>query len=488
MNKEPEPIGVEGIDAKFHPEMVELLGENLIRSVADAFNDPLNDELQAVVFGSELSHEEQIIYLESSPDLHGLRLRLLSLENDIAKVLLPEFDKKLGATVASVGNGDQVDSFKQLALLFDFVNSFRQFLVPGTNMKNMRVMELVSGLIQRMFFESTSYFVKEQCDMKKVNQIRAFFIGLLDFLSEQNGCNYSQLNLQSAVNSTRYAVDNNFQEFLAFIKSLPDVDEEVMLEDIVAVDDLISTRRQSFTAPVKIGKFVFVPPVSEAPLDMAFTIVSGAIMIDESQTYMPPIRTSGYSVEQQYTPGAIELYVDRSLHELCLPLTHFPLQMFFETYPLTRRKRMKVYSKLKSAFYHNLVEYLRGLPEDPKLALQADVTVETIDGVHKDIVVVSGLELEPILEEASVVVKKPRKFTRGECTGFKSGEVQAILMRILGEPVRVNGSHYFFKGENGLNPPISLHCGSVPVDPGALFSNICVWGIVDEWRKETGRG
>lgn len=63
--------------------------------------------------------------------------------------LLPKLDKKLKRLIAHTNDPDPRPYLRDFSMLFDYPVSLRQFVVPGMHVRNMRVMELLTGVIQR---------------------------------------------------------------------------------------------------------------------------------------------------------------------------------------------------------------------------------------------------------------------------------------------------------------------------------------------------
>ena len=185
--------------------------------------------------------------------------------------------------------------------------------------------------------------------------------------------------------------------------------------------------------------------------------------------------------------GAMQFTVDRSLHELCIPLTHFSAQVLFQNDPTTVAKAPQLYKKMKGLFYTQFRDFLKQLPEDPRpeqvrkvpIHIQEDVKEEV-----REVVKETPVEEAPV-QEATPQPKPIKRLSAAECRGFRGDEVLPVMKRLLGEPVRVSGSHYLFKSANGITLPIAIH-GSGSVDPHSLRSNIEEWGITEAWRREMG--
>jgi len=65
--------------------------------------------------------------------------------------------------------------------------------------------------------------------------------------------------------------------------------------------------------------------------------------------------------------------------------------------------------------------------------------------------------------------------------GNLSGEfVKRTLIHLLGDPVRITGSHHVFEGKNGVKYPIPIHQGKT-VGKGMMLKCLKTWGILKEF-------
>lgn len=144
---------------------------------------------------------------------------------------------------------------------------------------------------------------------------------------------------------------------------------------------------------------------------------------------------------------------------------------------------------MKTLVYTGVRDYLRGLPEDPRpeptvlpVQVQSDVKEEVTEVYQY--VPCSREEPESVEPSPEVVDKpQPERLRFDECTGFRGTEVLRALTQLLGDPVRVTGSHHIFRGPSGMKLPLAIH-GAANVDPRALRDNIEAWGITEAWRSQ----
>lgn len=66
--------------------------------------------------------------------------------------------------------------------------------------------------------------------------------------------------------------------------------------------------------------------------------------------------------------------------------------------------------------------------------------------------------------------------------GLSGSDVHRILVQILGEPIRIRGSHHIFKGANGKTLPIPIHSGKT-VSPAILVRALREWDMVEEFYE-----
>lgn len=62
-------------------------------------------------------------------------------------------------------------------------------------------------------------------------------------------------------------------------------------------------------------------------------------------------------------------------------------------------------------------------------------------------------------------------------------DVYAVLIALLGQPVRVRGSHYIFQDESGLAQPIPIHFGE-SVNRTILLKALRNWGLIEEFYEK----
>lgn len=72
---------------------------------------------------------------------------------------------------------------------------------------------------------------------------------------------------------------------------------------------------------------------------------------------------------------------------------------------------------------------------------------------------------------------------RRKLRGLARGEVMRILNRILGNPIRITGSHYIYEGPTGTRLPIPLGSGG-DVNRHILLKNLFGWGIYERFLSE----
>lgn len=487
----PDFEPVEGATGKFPPGLIQTWGKESVAEAVRLIEDPFHDEMYDVLFNSGLTEEEQTIYLESSPDLHLIRAKLLRLEDQVTTHLLPQLEKCLRRVTSNWGTPAQQQSLRDLVLLFDYPNSLRQFLVKGTNVRNMRVMELMTGIMMRMLFQINVRIVDWQIPREVASGLSDHFKGLFEHLSRVNGINYAQSNLVTFANKNRRALrgteskaPGNFERIL---NQAPELTPDELDETILEVDELISSRRKAFDGPAKWGPFVFNPVPPQKPIQRTLGVVEAALVLDGSKPFENPVWRAEGGMNFAKNEGAMEFTVDRSLHELCIPLTHFSAQVLFENDPTTVKKAPELYRKLKALFYTQFRDFLKQLPEDPRLEQVRKVPVHIQEEVKEEVkeVVKESPAEEVSVQEVVPELEQPKRLSARECRGFRGNEVLSAMKRLLGDPVRVSGSHYLFRSANGITLPIAIH-GSGSVDPNSLRSNIEAWGITEAWRREMG--
>lgn len=476
----------------FAPDVIQLWGEDNLKEIMTLVQDPLHDEITEVLFSAGLSPEEQMSYLEASPDVIKIRSRLLEIEDELVKKLLPSLEKSLKKLVKAFQTGaDPRPAMKDYVHHFDYPNPFVAFCKRGTHFRNMRILEFVGGVMNRLIFETTMKLKDWNISGRALTEIDKLLNGLFALLTKANGVNYLEKSLTRFSFKNYSALDKNPAVLEETLLNEPEyTDEEIDLMAMEA-DELLSRRKKSFTQPVRHGKFIFTPNPADDTMEQVFDTCKAALLLDEKQTYAAPKHRGKGVVEYQQNAGALEFTAEKLKGDLLVPLTHHSLELMFEKYPKYKDKSKNLYAKLRAFFYKSLIEFLNTLPEDP-LPIKVEPAREIQNEVHQAVEEVQQ-EVEE-LEAVEIPVESPKEIPEEavaekegrisfrECAGFKSGLVKQVLSNILGEPIRVVGSHHIFKGPNGKTFPIPFH-GQQNVSPKILRNGIEMWGITSEWRK-----
>lgn len=118
-------------------------------------------------------------------------------------------------------------------------------------------------------------------------------------------------------------------------------------------------------------------------------------------------------------------------------------------------------------------------PEEIVVIVQGEVG-EVINEVAQSIV-----EMASQKERMEGRMNLQRLYPNIDFTRFKNlagKEVLSILIRILGPPRRVAGSHHIFKSQAGVSLPVPVH-GNNPISAPLLVNNLRKWGILEEFYE-----
>ena len=204
-------------------------------------------------------------------------------------------------------------------------------------------------------------------------------------------------------------------------------------------------------------------------------------------------------------PGVIQFVLNRASGELCY-ISH-------QTKPISNIMSEKLYLALKAMVYNFLLGYLKTKEPDiddlfKKSTATTTLREKTGVSIKKALAdteipgqasgnysaipwtyqpwLPAGKELVPNLEseEEKQTHERNTAYVK-RFKGIKGSKVLAVITRLLGEPVRISGSHHIFiSPRNGIKYPIPIHEADEVKFP-VLLASLKKWGVtLEEFNNE----
>lgn len=437
---------------KARPKLRKFFGDELLNQLEELAKGSIVEEIDAMIHDGDISRELASEYGMHLPEYHQLRRDVRYLSDEFAKHMgkkLPRYFERIFNEDGSINPKAFDKHFVGLRrLLIDLMDAYStKDKVTGWNG---RMLEFWSFLDQslalfladfarRHFKDSrarihASWQVRDVC--KRTPHI---------FTGEAGEKSPHHLAVSGLDTMTHLSQFHPWEEAERGLREYPlDYDVEDLFSE---AEDLTQFRKLNSVA-LNVGQYKFIVGTQYHDRPGVRSQYMATVLIQD--------RSDQSTV--------LQLSVCRSTGDLFVPTTNVCLGSFMN---------VESYQSLRIYLFDLICKELRGKPED----IESNVPVVTreIEEIHEEI-----RETLPEEEQPKVISFPKEKsrptFNLSRLRNLSSSKVHRALTRLLGPPVRIRGSHHFFRTRNGDAHPISLHRGRT-VKTGLLRACIHEMGL-----------
>ncbi len=488
-----------------------LFGAANVAALSEALTDPDLQTIDTLVMSGQLTDEEAEEYQFLLPELHAVRREMYALADAFAVALQPKLPYYFDQTFT---RHDEVNRNGGLARLigstFDLATALARLEVHSE--RNAMVYDFLTrlqGNIMHSFFRHMGRVGTEKTIIEMSEYLRANFD-----VNAQNGNAYYPPYLSWSCFATHeHFWTKHRAELASFFRHPADTTtrasadpsrNDALFAEVSALSYLRgieTTQRQFGSVTIRIVGEALAQHHSRRGADVCFiSLACNAPGVQPKTTPLDlPTKDGGVFQHEEFVDGSEMLTLDRSTGQLHAFGSGLPLDALCDGFPAAAET-------LRGLVLSILLDDLQGRPDDlvppskyPRPAPSISIADEA--AVLEDAQAVAAETREeltfawtPYVAPPTRSADAPRTSTAIEHPRFQmsllrnrsADEVFRALVRLLGKPTGIEGSHHLFRGRDGRRYPIPFHKGD-SVGIGILKKCLQWYGIdPDEFYDALG--
>lgn len=462
------------------PQYVEkLFGEKNIQSFFEVIKTPGILEIDILLLTGELTQDEFIHYAISLPNFNETRILFYVLLNEFMQEIEGKIPFYVGKSLESDGS---VKSYKRgildLIISIDRLNSILR-IEDCPTFCAARIHELTVNLTQRLVHGILTFIERAYKGRSKA-QARESLCDILRVLESVSGSDggFSQANaakiaLHAYLNFYLLNGSEDYQKFLSEVSRIKAADPNSFPLKLKEVLNL-SRFRKVMPFIRNIGKYQIEFSGDE---DKEFAKTRALF------TCKVNIKMNDNNIPSKFTNEFGGVIADiENVNNVALLLDAATGELHYRNSAICASEYIgeEAYAKLKTKVYEWLLEYLRNKEED--IEYEEIAYLETAGMFHSSKETITSLQngthesVTEVLKDEPEDKKIEKKNRIRAFASLSGNEVKQALTKLLGEPLRIRGSHHIFRGREGNTCPIALR-GTDIVGIGMLLKSLKIYKI-----------
>ncbi|MFT7184001.1 MAG: putative RNA binding protein YcfA (HicA-like mRNA interferase family) [Oceanicoccus sp.] len=413
-----------------------FFGEQRLEKLSLLLSQSILPEIDALVYEEEIAFEEAAEYAMHLTEYHELRTELRLLADEFACAMRGKLPRYFSRIFSSNGTLDVKKYNKHFnglrLLLFELLQAYStREKITGWNGRILEFFEFLDqSLILHLRDFTSSHFSDPASRIQALYGVQNIASNTPHPFTQETGEKSPYFLVVNGVSIMEHFAESSAWQGLEeeLVHEIPAEELHELLEE---AEDLTQFREMPVRS-LLIGNY-------EIAIKSQYSDRIGV----RSQ-YLASVVIADRATRQ----SILDFTICRSTGDIFIPTTNVCLGSYMGA---------GAYHSLRAHLFKLICNELSGKPEN----LESNITVVTkeIQYIHEELK--SALPQEEQAQVLSFPIERQKPVFNLACLrNLSSQKVLSALSRLLGSPVRIKGSHHFFRTRGGGVYPISIHKGS----------------------------